>query len=341
MKRTLSILLALMLAAGMSLNSFAVTALNENTETNVPLSTEAAASSLSLGFDEESGLSFGSHLEPNQTYRFPILLDRAPVKEEQLEGLKLRVETAEDRNAVRSIKVIEDNGEYLLEVKTLSGYPTEAVHYVGQLKLMKKNSSKAEAALELSFSSGYNSVNAESVQAAQQGEELLLENSAPVISEEQFDYMDRELNGDKLIIRGDGWTYEVRITGQKDVNMVHNDSINRDIVRQFNEQNFAFLSFPAGPVFDFTGTLTIDLSDYEDLGERVYLYSYYNNKLNRVFATYVEYEETLSFPTKYFGHFVITDKEIPNGTVIHCEDEKPVTPSEPVTGKPNPETGAF
>ncbi len=344
MKRSLSFLLALMVVAGMNLNSFAVTAMNDNNHPET-ITTEAASAVLSLGMDEASGLTLSSILEANQSFRFPILLDGSPAKAEQLEDYRLRVETAEGRGAVRSIKIVEEKGEYLLEVKTLSGYPNKLIDYVGQLKLVKKSGSKVEATMDLSFSAGYDKVPAASVQSAQADGQLFLDNSAPVITEAQFDFMDRELNGKVLTIHGKGWTYEGRISGQQDVNLVHNETINKDIVKQFKEQNFAFLNFPAAPTFDFNGQLTIDVSDYnEDFGNRFYLYSYYGNKLNRVLATYDEYEETLTFPTRWFGHFVLTDKEIADGTVVNCQD-KETAPSQPDNnnsdqGKPNPETGA-
>ncbi len=339
MKRTFSFLLAFIIVAGMNLNSFAATALNNNE--NHPITTEEAlSSSLSLGLEEESGISLGEVLAPNQTYRFPIMMDGAPIKAEQLENHRLRVETADGRNAVRSIKVVEDNGEYLLEVVTLSGYPHEVINYVGKLNLVKKVANKVEASMELTFSAGYASVAKESVESARKDGELYMDSSAPVITEGQFNFIDKELNGDKLNISADNWSYEVRISGQPSVNMVYNEKINLDIVRQFDEQNFAFLSFPAGPVFDFTGTLTIDVSDLGDnFGGNIYLYSYYNGRLNRIHAAYDEYEETLSFPTKYFGYFVITDKEIPNGTVVKGAGNSTV-PSKPNSSKPNPETGA-
>lgn len=166
--------------------------------------------------------------------------------------------------------------------------------------------------------------------AAEQAE-LVVDNENPVISAEQFRELDRTMEDETLTIRGKNWSYEVRIKEQGSVNMSYNDTLIREIARQFQEQDFQFLSFPSGPVFDFTGTLTINAADMLNKYDSVYVYSYYQGKLSKIWATVDKENGTVSFPTKYFGHFVITDKEIPNGTKIK---------GSPSSTKPNPPTGA-
>ena len=343
MKKTLSFLLALLAVASLNLQAFALQAdtaqPNSEIVTELEEHTAESKSALSLSADEDSGIKAEGLLTPNQTLRFPILLEGKALSDDQLESKRLRVETKDGRSAVSAIKIVEDGSSYALEVKTLSGYPSKQTSYEGQLKLLDKTNGKVLHSLELSFSVGYNSVSDEAVEEAKDGSFLFVDAAAPIITEKQFQQIDRELNGDKLTISGKGWTYEVRISEQPSVNMLHNERSIKEIVKQFEDQSFKFLSFPAGPVFDFTGTLTIDVSDVIDGYEDIHAYSYYNGKLNKVWATLNEEDESLSFKTKYFGRFVITDKEIKNGTVIHCDDNS-VTPSQPSQGKPNPETGA-
>ena len=155
--------------------------------------------------------------------------------------------------------------------------------------------------------------------AAEQAE-LVVDNENPVISAEQFRELDRTMEDETLTIRGKNWSYEVRIKEQGSVNMSYNDTLIREIARQFQEQ-----------VFDFTGTLTINAADMLNKYDSVYVYSYYQGKLSKIWATVDKENGTVSFPTKYFGHFVITDKEIPNGTKIK---------GSPSSTKPNPPTGA-
>ena len=164
--------------------------------------------------------------------------------------------------------------------------------------------------------------------AAEQ-DELTVDRKNPVITAEQFRELDKNLEGETLRIKGDSWSYDVRIKEQGDVDMDYNSALIKEIAQQFNEQDFHFLSFPSGPVFDFTGTLTIDTAGILNKYESPFVYSYYQGKLNRIWAEYDEESGTVSFPTKYFGYFVITDTEIPNGTAVKGS----------AASKPNPGTG--
>lgn len=351
MKKIVSFMLALLAVASMNLSAFALE--TEAGEAN-PVKEEIIAdeiakenkAGLSLAADVESSLSLSGLLAPNQTLRFPIQLtdengSTVALSDEHLEEARLRVETKDGRSAVRSIKVVEDGSGYALEVKTLSGYPSKQTAYEGQLKLIKKTSGEVLHAIDLAFSVGYESVSDEAVNAAKEGAYLFVDGSTPVITDKQFNAIDKVANGEKVVLTNGEWTYEVRVSEQDSVNMLNNKKPIKEIISQFDDQNFKFLSFPAGPAFDFTGTLTIDISDVADDFENIYVYSYYNGKLNKVYATVDLDEETVSFKTKYFGRFVITDKEIKNGTVVeNCVDEdceEIVNPSKPA--KPNPETG--
>ena len=351
MKNTLSLLLALMAVVSMSLSAFALeTDTMESVTEEITLS-ETVSNGLSLGTAVDSELTLSGLLNPNQTLRFPVMItdensETVQLNEKLMENKRIRVETESGRSAIRSIKMVEEDGLYYLEVSTLSGYPTKISSYIGQLTLSDKSNGKVLHSLPLSFSVGYHTVSDEALESAKNGEYLLLDNTAPVITDKQFNTIDKVANGDKIIIAGDGWTYEVRVTEQPSVNLLSSQKIIKEIVTQFEDQEFKFLSFPAGSVFDFTGTMTIDVSrEMEDFGGEFYVYSYYNGKLNRIHATFDEEMETLSFPTKYMARFVITDKEIKNGTIIEdcsadCDDSasKPSKPSD--SAKPNPETGA-
>lgn len=354
MKKTVSFMLALIAVASMNLSALAleteVTEQNPiNEEIIVEETVKESKTGLSLAADEESGIQLSGLLAPNQTLRFPIQLtnengNTVVLSDKHLEEARLRVETKDGRSAVRSIKVVEDGSGYALEVKTLFGYPTKQTAYEGQLKLIKKTSGEVLHAIDLAFSVGYEAVSDEAVNDAKEGAYLFVDGSTPVITNKQFNAIDKVLNGEKVVLTNGEWAYEVRVSEQDSVNMLNNKKPIKEIITQFDDQNFKFLSFPAGPAFDFTGTLTIDISDVADDYEDIYVYSYYNGKLNKVYATVDLDEETVSFKTKYFGRFVITDKEIKNGTIVEdCvgEDcEETVNPSTPSgSAKPNPETG--
>lgn len=353
MKKSVSFVLALLCVLSMNLNAFAI---NENAEIlnneSILLEENAEESApqtagLSLAADGESGLPLSGLLAPNQSLRFPILISDAngnpvPLTDAHLEETRLRVETKDGRSAVRSIKVVEDDNGYALQVNTLSGYPSKITDYSGQLKLVKKTTGAVVHSLDLNFSVGYGRLSEETIAGVENGQYIYLDNDTPVITAEQFEKIDRLAKGEKVILTNGRWAYEVRVTEQDSVNLIHDEKPIKEILTQFEDQDFQFLNFPAGPAFDFTGTLTIDVSDAAESFDNLYLYSYYNGKLNKVYASYNEEEQTLSFKTKYFGRFVITDKEIPNGTVVNCDDTvgSNNNGSGSVSTKPNPNTGA-
>ena len=351
MKKSVSFVLALLAVASMNLSAFALEAdsaelTNENVivETVEETETPALAAGISLGTAIDSETALSGLLLPNQTLRFPILITNeqgvtAALTDADLEGKRIRVETADGRSAVNSIKVVEEDGAYLLEVKTLSGYPTKQVAYSGTLSILNKLTGETVNSLALDFSVGYASVADEEIEAAKDGKYVFIDSTTPVITEKQFDKIDSYLNGDKVVLTNGNWTYEVRVTEQGAVNLLNNEKTIKEIVTQFEDQEFKFLSFPAGPAFDFTGTLTIDVSDVEEqFGGKFHVYSYYNGKLNKVYATYSEEDGTVSFNTKYFGRFVITNEEIPNGTVVVESTDNSTSGGS--TAKPNPDTGA-
>ncbi len=349
MKKTVSFLLALMAVVSMNLGAFALKSTEPSNPTTGEIMTEEnknEAGSLSLGAAENSDVTLRGVIAPNQSLRFPIFINEngtaVPLTEQHMEHHRLRISNVSHKNAVRSVKIVEDHGAYLLEVNTLLGYPTEIKEYNAVLNLLEKNSGKVIHSLPLNFGVGYNSISDDMVEGVANGEFIFIDNNAPVITAEQFERMDKLTNGGKVTITNGDWSYEVRVGGQKSVNLLHNERTIKEIVSQFQDQDFRFLSFPAGPAFDFTGTLTIDVSEELEQFEEIHLYSYYNGKLNKVHATLNEDDGTLSFKSKYTGRFVITDKAIKNGTVVeNCDDScDNISNSGNSTEKPNPSTGA-
>lgn len=349
MKKTISFLLALMAVASMNLGAFAMEGGLQNDLTTGEIMTEVnnnEVGSLSLGTAENSELSLSGLIAPNQSLRFPILINEngasVPLTEQHMENHRLRVSNVSNKNAVRSVKVVEDNGTYLLEVNTLLGYPTDIQEYSAVLDLLEKSSGKVTHNLALNFAVGYNSIPDDMVEGVANGEFIFIDNNTPVITEEQFERMDKLTNGGKVTITNGDWTYEVRVGGQKSVNLLHNERAIKEIVSQFEDQDFRFLSFVAGPAFDFTGSFTLDVSEELEQWEEVHLYSYYNGKLNKVYTTLNEDDGTLSFKSKYTGRFVLTDKAIKSGTVVENCDEScdNISNNSGSTTKPNPSTGA-
>jgi len=349
-KKTFAFLLSLMAVVSMNLSAIAFEGNQTNDLTTEEIVTEENNSigSLSLGAAQNSDVTLSGVIAPNQSLRFPILINEngasVPLTEKHMENHRLRLDKVQNKKALRSAKIVEDKGAYLLEVNTLLGYPTDIAEYSAVLNLLEKNSGKITHTLPLHFGVGYNSISDDMVEGVANGEFIFIDNNAPVITEEQFERMDELTNGGKVTITNGDWSYEVRVGGQKSVNLLHHQRAIKEIVSHFQEQDFRFLSFPAGPAFDFTGTFTIDVSEELEQFEEIHLYSYYNGKLSKVHATLNEDEGSLSFKSKYTGRFVLTDKAIKNGTVVEdCDnscDNVANNNSGSSNTKPNPSTGA-
>ena len=148
MKRTVSLLLALCAVFNLSLSAFALETDNVENNNNEIINEVNSVLSLSVN---ENGLNLSDLLTPNQTLYFPILLNGQALTAANMDGLRFRVETKDGHSAVSSIKVVELDSGYVLEIKTLSGYPTEQVAYEGQLKLLNKKTGEVLHSLDLNF----------------------------------------------------------------------------------------------------------------------------------------------------------------------------------------------
>lgn len=337
MKKILSFILAFA-----AVSSMAVSALAQE-----PLSGEKAKAGLSLGADEETEKTVKDLLTPGEDYEFPIYITdeegkTQQIQEEHLEGYRLRVESKDGKDGLESIKVEEGRNGYVLEVETQSGWPTEQTKFTGVLKMVKKTNGQSLYTTDLQLTVGYGQIEDSALTGVKNGEYVYIEENAPVITKSQMKKLENYANGKKVTFTDGGWTFEVRVSGQDAVNMLNNQRTIREVVEEFEGNNFKFVSFPAGPEFDFNGKMTIDVSEQMDEFDNFFVYRYYKGKLTKIDAKLNKNDETLSFETKKLGRFVITDKEIADGTVV--EDGfggETVKPSKPSTStKPNPEMGA-
>lgn len=336
MKKVLSFILAFATVSTMAVSAIADEA--------------KAAAGLSFGADAESEKTMQNLLTPGEEYQFPIYITNEEGKTEQiqdkhLDGHKLRVEIKDGKSAVESVKVEEGDNGYVLEVETVSGWPTKQTEFVGALKMVKKTNGQSVYTVDINFTVGYGKISASSLEGVKNGEYVFIEDSAPVISQEQMKKLESYANGKKVTFTNGDWTYEVRISDQEAVNMLNNQRTIREVVEKFEDNNFKFVSFPAGPEFDFNGTMNIDVADEMDEFENFFVYRYYKGKLTKMDAKLDKNDKTVSFETKTLGRFVITDKAIEDGTVVESgfggETTAPSKPSNPGTStKPNPSMGA-
>lgn len=310
MKKFVSMFLAVCAMSAMSVSAFAQQAGAVNVTSD---------QAMKLSFGEET---FSQMLLPGETYTYPLYLEGedgtlVPLSDELLKDVKLRAEKKGGKSAVASFQVEEKDNTYQLEVKTQAGWPTEQTEVEGAVKAVKRSNGQVVGTAEVELTVGYPTIRDEALSAAKADEYILVDNSAPVISEKQFQQLDRDVNGGKVTFTNGQWNYRVRISGQEAVNLLNNERAIKEVSSKFEDQNFKYVSFPGGPSFDFTGTLTIDVSDeMEEFGGSFYVYRYLRGALEKIDATVDLDEETISFETKNLGRFVITDREIADGTVV-------------------------
>lgn len=331
MKKFVSMFLAVCAVSSMSVTAFA-----------------RQAEAINVTSDEAIKLSFGEEkfeelLQPGQTYTYPLYIEQedgsvVPLTDEHLEDVRLRAESKNGQNSISSFKVEEEDDVYQLEVVTEAGWPTEQVEVEGVVKAVKRSNGQIVSSAEANLTVGYPTINETALEGAENGEYVFIDAATPVISTEQFAELDEMTNGDKVTFTNGVWRYEVRVSGQESVNMLHNEKAIKEISSKFEDQNFKYVSFPGGPSFYFTGTMTIDVSDeMEDFGGNFYVYRYLRGKLEKIDAVVDTEEETISFETKNLGRFVITDKELADGTIV---DEsfvsQPETPSEQTPSEQTP-----
>ena len=254
MKKFVSMFLAVCAMSAMSVSAFAQQAGAVNVTSD---------QAMKLSFGEET---FSQMLLPGETYTYPLYLEGedgtlVPLSDELLKDVKLRAEKKGGKSAVASFQVEEKDNTYQLEVKTQAGWPTEQTEVEGAVKAVKRSNGQVVGTAEVELTVGYPTIRDEALSAAKADEYILVDNSAPVISEKQFQQLDRDVNGGKVTFTNGQWNYRVRISGQGAVNLLHNERAIKEVSSKFEDQNFKYVSFPGGPSFDFTGTLTIDVSD--------------------------------------------------------------------------------
>lgn len=331
MKKLLAFILAMTTAAAVSVTAFADT---DGADDN------SSTPTIALGADGDTDIASGSALlTPGEEYNFPVSItgkdgEAEAIGEEHLKSYRVKVENRSGKAAMETAKFQKVDGQYVLTLKVKAGWPTEQTDVEYQVSLQDKTSYKEAAKTSAKFKTGYAFLADDAFAGLENGEYVQVDPSAPVIKAEQFEKMDDLAGGKAVTFFHDSWKYSVRVTGLESRNMLSNENAIKEIVSKFENQEFKFVSFPGGPTFDFTGELEIDVADIsEDFDGDYYVYRYLNGKLSLLSSSYDKDEDTLTLKTNKLGRFVITNKEIKDGTVV-------VETNGASGDKNNPDTGA-
>lgn len=326
MRKTLSILLAAMLSLSVAATAFAVDPKND----------------IVLGTDADSGLVLkDSLLKPGETYRFPVSVSIAgaeatPLTEKMLDDYSFKITNTGEGNSMSEFVLSKVGGVYYISAKVKAGWPAVTTEEEYSMKLTEKSGSKNAVEITVAFETGYKAVSDDYIASLAKEDEIKVDNNTPVFTQSQLKELSSLNNNKKVTFTDDNWNYTVIVSGMKDINMLHNNNAIAEILNKYENNNFEFLTFPAGTKFATNGTMEIDVSDYaDDFGGKFFVYRYLDGKLTLINSSFDADDEVLSFTTNTLGRFVITDKAVADAVVVPengGSDGSVNPPSNPSTG---------
>ena len=171
------------------------------------------------------------------------------------------------------------------------------------------------------------------------GASTQIDPSAPVLTREQLAAIQKITGAGQASFVGDGWQFSVRLLDQSAVNF-HSSAANiQAISNKYPDADFRFMSFGGKPAFDFSGRLTLDVSEMLDEYGDIYLYRYLDGVLYSLGYQLDEENGTLSIQTKQLGSYAVSNVKIPNGTVVGGSVPGSSSGSNAGSDKENPVTG--
>ncbi len=285
-------------------------------------------------------------LEPGKEYKFPVYLmideKEVALNSAHLEDYKFTYSKISS-TGVQNFKIEEEKGVYYLVVEIKETTPVKAVDVKYNVKLVRKSNNLSVFAQEVKFSYGYEESSGDYISGLDKGDVIEIDNARPVITADQFEKIAEINDYRNVTLSGNGWRFTVNVTDESSKNMVFSNSGIKEIMAKFPEQDFKFFKFAGKPTFTATGRVELDVEDIMDEFDNMYVYRYTGGKLYRISASLDEEENMLSFRTNTLDTFLVTNKQIKDGTVVTentgSSDAETNSPSED-TDKNNPTTGA-
>ena len=331
MKKVLSLLVTLALVMGIAVTSFA-----------------ADPVAISLGADSTGAVLGADLLTPGKEYRFPLMIkdaDDAAARaftDADLENHILRVTNTEGAKSLTTFKYSKINGTYYMVVIVKAGWPTEKTDEAYTVKYVQRLTGVVEATLSTEFTTGYEVADQALIDTLEAGEYINVDASRPVYTEEQLTQIAKLNNYKKVTFTDGSWYYTANVTDMNDTNLLNNETGIKDILVKYEDNEFKFLSFPAGTKFVGSATMDVDVMDIaEDFNDTFFVYRYLDGKLTLITSTFDADEVVLSFSTNQLGRFVITDKAIKDLVVVPgAASSSSSSSSSSGSDKPNVNTGA-
>jgi len=180
------------------------------------------------------------------------------------------------------------------------------------------------------------------IESYAEGDTVTLSNEYPVVLRRQIDRLVRNHNyrAIHLAFEDGSWEYTGRMSGMGDTNFYTTQDVIPVLMNRL-DQDFKFLTLPAGVTFPTNGEMRIDVSDVSDSWDRIYTYLYRNGTLTPINTSYDSMDDMIYFRTNFLGSFVMTDVEITDLYLI-TRPEQPEVTTPQVPDHPNvynPPTG--
>ena len=139
---------------------------------------------------------------------------------------------------------------------------------------------------------------------------------------------------------GDDFEFEVDLAGQGKLNLAYNTKYNKDFAYDYDDANIDFINFEGEPTTNRTGTLYI----YAD--EDSYIYEVTSKGAKKINGAYYDDdEEAWVIRTRNLTSYAISDKKLKtvdqmnNGSSSNSSNKPGSSNNKPGNGKPNPDTG--
>ncbi|HIT18377.1 MAG TPA: hypothetical protein IAB57_02040 [Candidatus Fimivivens faecavium] len=341
MKKLLSILMAIAVMSSAAVTSYAAGSFE---------SAPAASASASIGAitgievapDADGVVLEDGLLTPGSVYRFPIRVVTADgsvaLDEGILESYNVKLGNTGKGESIAQASISNAGGSSYLLLSVKAGWPAEATEEQYSIKITKKGASKDSVSLKIDFKTGYKEADSSALDNLSEGDEVEVNNDAPVYTADQLAKIAKINRYRKSTFSGEGWTFTANINDMKAINMLYNNNPVKEILTKYEDNNFEFLTFPAGPKFNTAGEFVMDVSGIEQsYNGAFFVYRYLGGKLTAIPSAYSEDDSTLTFSTDTLGRFVITDKEIKDAVVI--PDSETNSDSQNQNPNKNPATG--
>ena len=334
MKKTLALVLAAVMTAGMSTVAFAAKAGDVNAMLGYAVNGDgdlvyATDVYYVLDSDDVAKLPEGANVEGGDEIAIPVSLDKkAWYTIDSDFDKKLVTDEDWDVNKAdtefRFVKYAADTGlggekavrVYSLVITVPENDTNKVVDLAGSVSIgkTKSDAKKADKADV-------------SVSIAPAAQEVLTYNGETLVAGETGIYKFDE-DGEIDIEFGDQAMFTVDVTGQGKLNLAWNTDFDKEFAAMYDYANIDFVTFVGTPAFNKTGTMMV----YAD--KDTFIYEATEDGAKEIDATYDEDYEAWVFKTRKLTSYVVSDVELTDKTVT--EDNSSSTTD---GGKDNPDTG--